>query len=122
VTIPIVAPTSSFACRTGGILSKLPGFADTELMSVWSTAPTSQFGEFLGVRHKDADLGDGVGAVATGIDPAPLGCDPIGRRGARWLLWRLNNQRDRAFLQGIPEYLNVGYPIRGLVSRAPGAA
>ena len=24
VTIPIVAPTSSFACRTGGILSKLP--------------------------------------------------------------------------------------------------
>ena len=41
-------------------------FADTELMSVGSTAPTSQFGEFLGVRHKDADLGDGVGAVAAG--------------------------------------------------------
>ena len=38
---------------------------------MWSTAPTSQFGEFLGVRHKDADLGDGVGAVAAGQQPGP---------------------------------------------------
>ena len=45
-------------------------FADTELMSMWSTAPTSQLGQLLGVRHKDADLGDGVGAVAAGQQPA----------------------------------------------------
>ena len=40
--------------------------------TAWSTAPTSQFGEFLGVRHKDADLGDGVGAVAAGQQPGPV--------------------------------------------------
>ena len=55
-----------------GIREDSRRFADTELMSVWSAAPTSQFGEFLGVRDKDADLGDGVGAVAAGQQPGPV--------------------------------------------------
>src|SRR6185437_13975397 len=33
---------------------------------------SSQLGQLLGVRHKDADLGDGVGAVAAGQQPGPL--------------------------------------------------
>ena len=33
---------------------------------------SSQLGQLLGVRHKDADLGDGVGAVAAGQQPGPV--------------------------------------------------
>ena len=33
---------------------------------------SSQLGQLLGVRHKDADLGDGVGAVAVGQQPGPV--------------------------------------------------
>ena len=47
-------------------------FADTELDVSVSTAPTSQLGQLLGVRHKNADLGDGVGAVAAGQQPGPV--------------------------------------------------
>ena len=39
-------------------------FGDTELDNRTARCrQSSQLGQLLGVRHKDADLGDGVGAV-----------------------------------------------------------